>query len=61
MSVLHVVVFMNRFPDVRARFDQSSNHILSVDTLKAEQRHNFQPQAVADAPIDEGKEEDLRE
>ena len=61
MSVLHVVVFMNRFPDVRKPFDQSSNHRLSVYTLKAERRHNFQPQVVADALIDEGNSEDLKE
>lgn len=60
MSVLHVVVFTNRFADVRARFDQSSNHRLSVDTLKAEQRHDFQPQVVEDGLFDEGIE-DLRE
>jgi hypothetical protein len=61
MSVLHVVEFLNRFPDVRARFDRSSSHRLSADTLKAEQRHNFQPQVVADELIDEENEEDMRE
>ncbi len=61
LSVSPVVVLMNRFPDVQARFDQSSNHRSSVDTLIAEQRHNLQPQAVANALIDERKEEDLRE
>ena len=56
-----VVLFMNRFPDVRERFDRFSNYRPSVDTLKAEQRHNFQPQAVEDVLIDEGNEGDLRE
>lgn len=61
MSVLHIVVFMNRFLDLRARFDQSSNYRPSGDILKAEQQHNFQQQVVAYALIDEGDEEDLRE
>jgi len=52
---------MNKFPDLRKRFDQSSNYRSSVDTLKAEQRHDPQPQAIANALSDGGKEGDLRE
>ena len=61
MSVLHIVVFMNRFLDLRARFDQSSNYRPSGDMLKAEQQHNFQQQVVADPLIHDSHEEDLRE